>query len=162
MHKSKRHKLSRNGIVGKVAVMGLLERHGGEVRTLVLNGLTQESLQPKVRTHVEQDSHLYTDAHGGYTGLNADYFHMVINHAEEYVNGNIHTNGIENFWALLKRTIKGTYVSIEPFHLFRYLDEQSFRFNGRKGTDAQRFAQVLKQIVGKRLRYKQLTGEPSC
>jgi transposase-like protein len=159
MHANKRHKLSRNGILGKVAVMGLLERHGGEVRTLVLNGLTQESLQPKVRANVEQDSHLYTDAHGGYTGLNSDYFHMVINHAEEYVNGNIHTNGIENFWALLKRTIKGTYVSIEPFHLFRYLDEQSFRFNNRKLNDSERFMIVSNQILGRRLTYRELTGK---
>jgi transposase-like protein len=159
MHKNRRHRISRNGILGKVAVMGLLERHGGEVRTVVLDGLTQGHLQPKVREHVEQDSHVYSDAHAGYTGLNDDYFHMVINHAEEYVNGNIHTNGIENYWSLLKRTVKGTYVSIEPFHLFRYLDEQAFRFNNRKQSDAYRFDLAVSRIVGKRLTYRDLTGK---
>src|SRR6266852_4466948 len=161
MHKSKRGKLSRTGFIGKMAVMGLLERHGGEVRTKVLGGTKREELQHEVRSHVEQDSHLYTDAHSGYTGLNDDYFHMVINHAEEYVNGNIHTNGIENFWALLKRSIKGTYVSVEPFHLFRYLDEQACRFNERKhgNGDAGRFAEILSAAAGRRLTYKQLTGK---
>jgi transposase-like protein len=159
MHKSKRGKLSRTGFIGKMAVMGLLERHGGEVRTKVLGGTKREELQREVRAHVEQDSHLYTDAHAGYTGLNDDYFHMVINHAEEYVNGNIHTNGIENFWALLKRTIKGTYVSVEPFHLFRYLDEQSFRFNTRKGTDADRFVKAAAALTGRRLTYDELIGK---
>ncbi|HZE73148.1 MAG TPA: transposase [Pyrinomonadaceae bacterium] len=86
----------------------------------------------------------------------------MINHAEKYVNGQIHTNGIENFWSLLKRTIKGSYVSIEPFHLFRYLDEQAFRFNKRKATDADRFFNVLSLITGKRLEYKKLTAQPSC
>ncbi len=116
----------------------------------------------KVSKHVEAGSTVYSDALASYNQLEQDYIHNVINHAEEYVRGNVHTNGIENFWSLLKRTLGGTYVSVEPFHLFRYLDEQSFRFNGRKGTDAQRFAQVLKQVVGKRLQYKHLTGEPSC
>lgn len=161
MHMSRRKHLGSRE-TGKVAVMGLLERHGGEVRTKVLTGTKREELQGEVRKHVEQDSHVYTDALRSYNGLNDDYFHMVINHAVEYVNGHIHTNGIENFWSLLKRSLKGTYVSVEPFHLFRYLDEQSFRFNGRKGTDAQRFAQVLTQIVGKRLEYKQLTGKPDA
>lgn len=85
--------------------------------------------------------------------------HKVINHAEAYVNGNVHTNSIENFWSLLKRTITGTYVCVEPFHLFRYLDEQSFRFNGRKGTDSDRFQKAMGQVSGKRLTYSQLTGK---
>ena len=88
--------------------------------------------------------------------------HSVINHAEKYVEGNVHTNGIENFWSLLKRTIGGTYVSVEPFHLFRYLDEQAFRFNRRKGTDSDRFFEVLTMVTGKRLEYSELTGKPSC
>jgi transposase-like protein len=158
MHASKRKHLGTGG-AGKVAVMGLLERHGGEVRTKVIASTKREELQREVYKHVEQDSHVYTDAYVSYNGLNSDYFHMVINHAEEYVNGNIHTNGIENFWSLLKRTIKGTYVSIEPFHLFRYLDEQSFRFNKRKLTDSERFLIVSSQIMGRRLTYSELTGK---
>jgi hypothetical protein len=92
-------------------------------------------------------------------GLDNDYIHSVINHAHEYVNGHIHTNGIENFWSLLKRSIKGTYVSVEPFHLFRYLDEQSFRFNTRKATDSDRFIQAALSITGKRLTFDELTGK---
>jgi len=87
------------------------------------------------------------------------YVHEFVNHAEEYVRGNVHTNGIENFWSLLKRGLKGTYVSVEPFHLFRYLDEQAFRYNERKGTDRQRFIEMLTTVVGRRLTYKQLTGK---
>lgn len=158
MHANKRHKLSRNGIVGKVAVMGLLERQG-TVKTVVLDGLTQDHLQPHVRKYVEAGSNLFSDAHGGYTGLNNEYVHNVINHAEEYVRGNVHTNGIENFWSLLKRTLKGTYVSVEPFHLFRYLDEQSFRFNTRKGTDADRFVKAATALTVKRLTFDQLIGK---
>jgi len=100
----------------------------------------------------------FTDALKSYDGLNEDYVHQVIDHAERYVDGQIHTNGLENFWSLLKRAIKGTYVSVEPFHLFRYLDEQAFRFNTRKLTDAQRFVQVGRTIVGKRLTFDTLTG----
>ncbi|HYW73219.1 MAG TPA: transposase, partial [Pyrinomonadaceae bacterium] len=94
--------------------------------------------------------------------LSEEYIHNVINHAVEYVRGNVHTNGIENFWSLLKRALKGTYVSVEPFHLFRYLDEQAFRFNKRKMTDSERFETVLSMVFGKRLEYKELIGQPSC
>jgi len=83
----------------------------------------------------------------------------VIDHAEKYVDGQVHTNGIENFWSLLKRTLKGTYVAVEPFHLFRYLDEQTFRFNLRKGTDADRFVKASAMLTGKRLTYAELTGK---
>ncbi len=159
MHKSKRTKLSRTGFIGKVAVMGLLERHGGEVRTIVVPDTQRATLQPKVREHVEQGANIFSDAHAAYTGLDDAYVHNVINHAETYVRGNIHTNGIENFWALLKRSIKGTYVSVEPFHLFRYLDEQAFRFTSRRGNDGERFQRVTEQIVGKRLTYAELTGK---
>lgn len=110
MHKSKRTKLSRTGFIGKVAVMGLLERHGGEVRTVIVQDTTKSTMQPKVREHVEEGSNVYSDAHGAYTGLDNAYVHNVINHAERYVDGHIHTQGIENFWALLKRSIKGTYI----------------------------------------------------
>ncbi len=102
---------------------------------------------------------VYTDKLRSYNQLGEDYIHNVINHAVEYVNGHVHTNGIENFWSLLKRTLRGTYVSVEPFHLFRYIDEQAFRFNKRKGTDADRFLTVVSLITGKRLEYKNLIGQ---
>jgi len=108
---------------------------------------------------VEQGSTVYSDALRSYRRLEDEYIHNVINHAVEYVRGNVHTNGIENFWALLKRTIGGTYVSVEPFHLFRYLDEQSFRFNTRKATDSDRFIQAAMSITGKRLTFEELTGK---
>ena len=159
MHKSKRTRLSRTGFIGKVAVMGLLERHGGEVRTMVVEGTTREILDSKVRQHVESGSTVYSDKHSAYEKLDDEYVRGVINHAERYVDGEVHTNGIENYWSLLKRSIKGTYVSVEPFHLFRYLDEQAFRFNGRRGNDGERFQKVMEQISGKRLTYDEVTGK---
>ncbi len=148
----------RNQTTGKVAVMGLLERHG-EVRTMVVGGTKRSHLQREVYNHIEQGSTVYTDALRSYNALENDFTHKVINHAERYVDGQVHTNGVENFWSLLKRGINGTYVSVEPFHLFRYLDEQSFRFNNRKANDAYRFDLAVSQIVGKRLTYSQLTGK---
>ena len=103
---------------------------------------------------------IYSDELQSYEGLSVDYDHAVINHAVEYVNGNIHTNGMENFWSLLKRGLHGTYVSVEPFHLFRYIDEQAFRYNNRKDmNDADRFSLAVSQIVGKRLTYAVVTGK---
>jgi transposase-like protein len=157
MHRDKRSKIGGTGGTGKVAVMGLLERNG-KVRAKVLGDTKQLTLQGEVRQHVEAGAELFTDAHRSYFGLRADYIHQVIDHAEKYVDGQIHTNGIENFWSLLKRGIKGTYVSVEPFHLFRYLDEQTFRFNTRKGKDADRFVETVKSVAGKRLTYEELTG----
>jgi transposase-like protein len=160
MHRSERdRKIKGTGGAGsgKVAVMGLLERNG-KVRAKVICDTRQQTFQDEVRSNVESGCELFTDAHRSYIGLNADYIHQVIDHAEKYVDGQIHTNGIENFWSLLKRGIKGTYVSVEPFHLFRYLDEQTFRFNTRKGKDADRFIQTVKQIAGKRLTYDELRG----
>lgn len=162
MHKKDRErKIKGTGGSGKAVVMGLLERHG-EVRTKVIFDRTRETLHNEVRCNVESGSEVMTDAHKSYMGLDAEYVHQFTDHAETYVRGNVHTNGIENFWSLLKRSIKGTYVSVEPFHLFRYLDEQSFRFNQRKGKDADRFLAVISLIQGKRLEYKQLIGAPSC
>lgn len=165
MHADKRARLNvkrGRSIAGKVAVMGLLERHGknghSRVRTEVLTSLRKHTVQGHVRSHVEIGATLHTDAYESYTGLNGEYVHNVIDHAEMYVNGNVHTNGCENFWSLLKRAIKGTYVSIEPFHLFRYLDEQCFRFNERGGSDQARFFLALVGVVNKRLTYKALTG----
>ncbi|HUS11389.1 MAG TPA: IS1595 family transposase [Pyrinomonadaceae bacterium] len=157
MHESKRRHMGTGG-AGKVAVMGLLERHG-EVRAHVVADLTMGSLQPHVERYVEHGATVHTDKWVSYNGLESRYIHNVINHAERYVEGNVHTNGIENSWSLLKRTLKGTYVSVEPFHLFRYLDEQSFRFNNRKADDSDRFIKAASQITGKRVTYKQLTGK---
>jgi transposase-like protein len=158
MHKAKREAIIQGrGSVGKTAVMGLLERKG-RVLAKVIERTDRETLHSEVKANVEKDSNLFTDEWRSYRGLDADYIHEVINHGVEYVRGNIHTNGIENFWSLLKRTIKGTYVSVEPFHLGRYLDEQMFRFNERKGKDKDRFINVAKSIGGKRLTYKELIG----
>lgn len=148
----------RNQTTGKVAVMGLLARHG-EIRTMVVPNTKRTALQGEVNKHVEEGSTVYSDALRSYRTLGEDYTHKVINHAEKYVDGIVHTNGIENFWSLLKRTLGGTYVSVEPFHLFRYLDEQSFRFNNRKGDDSDRFIRAAQNITGKRVTYKQLTGK---
>jgi transposase-like protein len=163
MHKGKRERvITGTGGMGKVAVQGLLQRHGPDghstVRVNVVKGIGKALLQAAVRANVEKDTAVFTDALKSYEGLNTDYIHQVIDHAERYVDGQIHTNGLENFWSLLKRAIKGTYVSVEPFHLFRYLDEQTFRFNTRKMTDAQRFVNVGQTIVGKRLTFDGLTG----
>jgi transposase-like protein len=138
--------------------MGLLERHG-EVRAIVVENTQRRSLAPKVREHVEPKSELMTDALPSYAGLDPEYVHKVIDHAECYVNGNVHTNGIENFWALFKRCIQGTHVSIEPFHLFRYLDSETFRFNNRSMTDGERFIHAIRGYAGKRLSYNALTGK---
>jgi transposase-like protein len=160
MHIAKRQRrITGTGTKDKVAVMGILER-GGNVRTIVVPSRRKPVLQAEVRKHVEAGTALYTDFLLSYEGLAADYAHKVIDHAVEYVNGQIHTNGLENFWSLLKRGISGTYVSVEPFHLFRYLDEQTFRYNNRKSmSDADRFSAVLSQIAGKRLTFAEVTGK---
>lgn len=162
MHKHAREaKITGTGGAGKAIVMGLLERHGegSKVRTKVICDRTRETLHGEIKQHVESGAEVMTDAHRAYMGLDPEYVHQFTDHAETYVRGNVHTNGIENFWSLLKRGIKGTYVSVEPFHLFRYLDEQAFRFNERKGKDADRFLQTVKQVAGKRLTYDKLTGK---
>jgi hypothetical protein len=149
-------------MAGKVAVMGLLDRHGkdgrSQIRLQVVEGRKRGHFRPVIDLHVPAGATVHTDAHLSYQGLSNAYNHNVIDHAEAYVDGQLHTNGCENFWSLLKRAIKGTYVSIEPFHLFRYLDEQAFRFNERGGNDASRFALSLKGIINKRLTYVALTG----
>jgi transposase-like protein len=155
----KARRITGTGTKDKTAVMGILER-GGQVRTIVVPNRKKHALQAEVRKHVEAGAALYTDALLSYEGLGSDYAHQVVDHAVEYVNGRIHTNGIENFWSLLKRGISGTYVSVEPFHLFRYLDEQAFRYNNRKNmSDADRFSAVLSQVSGKRLTYAEVTGK---
>jgi transposase-like protein len=159
MHADKRKaKITGRGASGKTIVVGTLERDG-EVRASVIVDRDAETLQGFVNAHVERGAILFSDAFTAYEGLHSDFAHQVINHAEKYVEGNIHTNGIENFWSLLKRGLKGTYVSVEPFHLFRYLDEQSFRFNNRKLTDGERFSIVANNVVGRQLTYSELTGK---
>ena len=182
MHKDKRaEKITGTGGSGKTIVMGLLERHGldksqkvidtldydkkdkkaSRVKAAVVPNVKTETLHGEVHKHVKPGTELFTDELASYQGLDPEYMHQVINHAEEYVRGHVHTNGMENFWSLLKRMIKGTYVSVEPFHLFRYLDEEAFRFNERKLTDSERFTGVMANVVDKRLTYKHLTGKDS-
>ncbi len=161
MHKSKKigKGYHHRGAINKTIVMGMLER-GGKVVTKVVQEREKETLHGHIRACIEEGTELYTDEWGPYTGLSEDYIHQVINHAEKYVDGRVHTNGMENFWSLLKRGLAGTYVSVEPFHLFRYLDEQMFRYNNRKNMkDFDRFKLAASQIVGKRLTWNQVTGK---
>jgi transposase-like protein len=141
----------------KTPVVGMLER-GGQVRAEVMPDVKGPTLRPHVLSAVEPGSVLYTDAYKSYNGLGAAYDHRVIDHAESYVDGRVHTNGIENFWSLVKRGLHGTYVSVEPEHLFRYLDERVFTFNERYSTDYGRFEAVLGSTRGRRLTYASLTG----
>jgi transposase-like protein len=160
MHAGKRaERITGTGGKDKTAVMGILER-GGKVRAKVVPNRRKRALQSEIRKHVEAGSALYTDALLSYEGLAGEFAHQVVDHAVQYVDGKVHTNGLENFWSLLKRGINGTYVSVEPFHLFRYLDEQAFRYNNhREMDDAGRFDLAVRQIVGKRLTWNRLTGK---
>ena len=141
-------------------IVGILER-GGKVRAHVAKDRSAPAVCSIVREHVIPQTQVFTDKLLSYKELSADYTHDVIDHAEGYVRGQVHTNGMENFWSLLKRGLKGTYVSVEPFHLFRYLDEQVFRFNNRKKPmdDGARFNAVLSRVAGRRLMFKELTGK---
>jgi transposase-like protein len=160
MHLDKRQeKITATGVKDKAAVLGFLRR-GGEVRTEVIPNRKKKTLQAMVHDQVTPGAAVYTDALASYEGLENYFAHQVVDHAVEYVKGRVHTNGLENFWSLLKRGIKGTYVSVEPFHLARYLDEQAFRYNFRKDmNDGDRFDLAVRQIVGKRLTYAELTGK---
>jgi transposase-like protein len=159
MHAEKRaEKIHGTGGSDKVVVMGMVER-GGEVRTMVVDNRRKSALHQKVREHVEAGAAIFTDELKSYNGLESEFQHAVINHAVEYANENVHTNTMENFWSLLKRGLHGTYISVEPFHLFRYLDEQAFRYNNRSFTDAERFCEVMKHIADRRVTYKELTGK---
>lgn len=163
MHKGKR-KVKGPGAIGKTAVQGLLQRHGAgsKIVVKVLKDTKIPTLQANVKEYVLKGANVYTDALTAYQGLNAEYAHEFVDHAECYVKGKVHTNGLENFWSLLKRGIRGTYVSVEPFHLFRYLDEQAFRFNERKDNDAGRFVKAISGIIGKNLTFAKLTGKDGC
>jgi transposase-like protein len=157
MHKAvKRQKLHGTGGTDKTPVMGMLERDGKLVAKVIPN-TRRTTIQGEVRRHVALDTSLYSDQLHSYTGLALDYDHQVIDHAVAYVSGRIHVNGLENFWSLLKRSLKGTYVSVQPDHLNAYVVEQVLRYNQREDTDAGRFATVVRNAPGKRLTYQELT-----
>ncbi|MGD1106489.1 MAG: IS1595 family transposase [Terracidiphilus sp.] len=162
MHASKRNKLqlAERGD-SKTAVLGMLDRYAREVRVKVIPDVTRATLHAEILKQIVPVGTIYTDQHSGYDGLRAKAFiHKTVNHLEEYVRKDVHTQGIENFWSLLKRSLNGTYVAVEPFHLERYADEQAFRYNNRRDkTDADRFALAVSQISGKRLTYAELTGK---
>jgi transposase-like protein len=166
MHSDRRTKQrAAYGQKPKAIVMGMLDRDSRQVRAQMIPNVKRETLQNAILEQIEKGATVYTDGWTGYDQLAAqEYIHATVNHANEYVRGQIHTQGIENFWSLLKRTLRGTYVAVEPFHLDRYLGEQCFRFNNRATkenplNDADRFAIAVTQIVGKRLTYAELTGK---
>jgi transposase-like protein len=163
MHKGQR-KIRGTGPVAMTPVMGLLERTTPKRKSRVILKVVQSTRRPELQAHVRKyvakGSEVHTDALKSYEGLRDDYVHNVIDHAVCYARGHVHTNGLENFWSLLKRTVRGTYVSVEPFHLFRYLDEQAFRFNERNDTDAGRFLKGIIGIIGKRLQYVNSLSQP--
>jgi transposase-like protein len=163
MHKSKRAKLRGTGGMDKTPVMGLLARHTEDapsyVRATVLPNVRRETLHDVIHQNVEPGSQVFTDAWKAYKQMDPRFFHDFVDHAEAYVKGAVHTNGLENFWSLFKRCIKGTHVSIEPFHLEAYVDSEAFRFNNRKNDDGGRFLTALPGVEGKRLTYKSLVGD---
>jgi|HubBroStandDraft_2_1064218.scaffolds.fasta_scaffold217916_1 transposase-like protein len=161
MHKSRRVQINQSGeqFKGKAVVQGMLDRDLRQVRATVVPNIKRETLQNEILSNVKHGTTVYTDDAVGYEHLHSRFVHDVVNHAETYVRGRVHTNGLENFWSLLKRTLRGTYVAVEPFHLSRYVDEQVFRFNHRKNTPAGRFALAMSLVAGKRLTYSELTGK---
>jgi len=169
MHKDRKAQVQardgfKGGFIGKTAVHGMLDRELRPVRAKVLSNVKRETLQNAILDNVTPFAKVYTDEAVAYDGLDKQFVHKIVNHSQEYVCGQVHTQGIENFWCLLKRTLRGTYVAVEPFHLERYVDEQVFRFNNRATkdnplNDADRFSALLCQISGKRLTYKELTGK---
>jgi len=144
---------------GKTIVQGIFDREARQVRATVVPDIKRETLQNAILNNVRYGSTVYTDDAVGYDKLHYRFVHDVVNHSEAYVRGRVHTNCLENFWSLLKRGLRGTYVAVEPFHLERYVDEQVFRFNNRKVKDADRFALAMSQVAGKRLTYAELTGK---
>ena len=163
MHAKERRRKGVKDAGAKTIVIGALQR-GGKVHAKVTQNRKKESIESVIFPSVEKGTTVYTDEFPAYKFVTDEYEHKVINHLEKYVDGNIHTNGIENFWSLLKRGLSGTYVAVEPFHLFRYVDEQAFRFNNRATkdnplNDADRFHLAMSQIVGKRLTFAEVTGK---
>ena len=161
MHLTKRRRVMgsrRGGAHSKAIVMGMLERESGKVRARIIESVEGTTLKRVVRENIEGGAELITDSASGYRGLSGEFLHQWVSHMTEYVRGHVHTNGLENFWSLLKRAIKGTYVNVEPYHLHRYVEEQAFRYNERFGKDANRFVTALRGIVGRRITYKGLTS----
>jgi transposase-like protein len=160
MHRRSKRLISTvgEGNFGKIVVLGLLQREG-RVRAAVAPTRRKRDVHPNIMANVEPGSNLYTDNLPSYDGLSKTFAHQFVDHTISYVQGRVHTTGMENFWSLLKRTLSGTYVSVDPAHLQAYVDEQVFRFNNRELTDAERFTSVMKQIVGRRLTYNELTGK---
>ena len=171
MHKDRKARIQardgmKGGFVGKTAVHGMLDRELRQVRAKVLPNIKRETLQNAILDNVTPFAEVYTDEAGCYEDLKKRFVHKVINHSQEYVRGQVHTQGIENFWSLLKRTLRGTYIAVEPFHLDQYLSEQVFRYNNRatkdnKLTDTDRFACLMNSLAGRRLTYAELTGKDS-
>jgi transposase-like protein len=170
MHRSRRAKFAaEEGFVGastgKTIVQGILDRDLRQVRATVVPNVTRETLQNEILKNVKFGSKVYTDSAVAYdSGMQLRFVHDVANKTETYVRGQVHVNGMENFWSLLKRSLRGTYVAVEPFHLSRYVDEQVVRFNNRKHgarklSDAERFNAVMSQVLGRRLTYSDLTGK---
>lgn len=174
MHKGRKERLMRIKKAGpeysfghglnRTPVQGMLDRKTRKVRAQVVPDIKRQTLQSAILEHVAEGSSVFTDEAHAYNGLAMKYVHEVVNHMNEYVRDNVHTNSIENFWSTLKRGLNGTYVAVEPFHLDRYLDEQVFRFNNRGNkknpvNDGERFRMLLSQIAGKRLTYSALTGK---
>lgn len=166
MHKDRRirYSIQKQGGGGKAVVHGMLDRELRQVRAQVVPDAKRETLQSLILSNVKYGSRLYTDNAVVYDKMQWRYAHEVVTHVEEYVRGQVHTNGLENFWSLLKRGLKGTYVAVEPFHLDRYVAEQVYRYNNRSTKDnplddSDRFVAALVQVVGKRLTYKELTGK---
>ncbi len=166
MHKDKKVRYeARGGASGKTIVQGMLDRNAREVRAKVVPNVKRETLQNEILNNVKYGTKVYTDDAVAYEqGMQWRFVHEFVNKTETYVRGQVHVNGMENFWSLLKRTLNGTYVAVEPFHLDRYLDEQIFRYNNRATkenplTDADRFSLALTQIANKRLTYAELTGK---
>ena len=147
-------------------MQGILDRDARQVRAKVLPDVKRETLQKEILRQVKYGSKVYTDEAVAYEqGMQWRFVHEMVNKTETYVRGQVHVNGVENFWSLLKRTLRGTYVAVEPFHLDRYLDEQVFRFNHRKDengnklTDVDRFNTALLGIAGRRLTFAEVTGK---
>jgi transposase-like protein len=164
MHKSQRaKKIQGRGSVGKAVVLGLLERSAkgkpSKVLAKVVPDTSTQTLVGEIRYHVEEGSEVYTDAWKAYRALTPQFKHEFVDHAVAYVQGNVSTNGLENFWCLLKRSVKGTYVQVAPFHLFRYLDEQAYRYNERESNDADQFVKAVRSVTGRRLTFQEVTGK---
>jgi transposase-like protein len=172
MHRNRKNSLRQrrgqemrgDNYLGKTIVFGVLDRELRQVRSKVIPNVKRETLQNEILKNVHYGSKVYTDAAVGYDHFSKAFVHEVVNHAVEYVKGQVHTQGLDNFWSLLKRTLRGTYVAVEPFHLDHYLDEQVFRYNNRATkdnplNDSDRFAYLMSKVAGKRLTYAQLTGK---